>query len=72
MLVSRIPRYAFRESWKTPCAICVNFGIGTQALGVQASEDGGITVTSKKTDNAHQPGPNATTTTFGPNTSNRK
>ncbi|KAK2761393.1 hypothetical protein FQN54_001915 [Arachnomyces sp. PD_36] len=44
----------------------------TKAIGVQASEEGGVTLTSKKADNAHQPGQNVTTTTFGPNTGNRK
>lgn len=50
----------------------LTLGIRAQALGVQESEDGGITLTSKKVGNPQQPGSNIVTTTWGPNASNRK
>jgi large subunit ribosomal protein L28e len=43
-----------------------------QALGLEASENGGISLIAKNASNTQNPAKNIRTTTFGPHTSNRK
>ncbi|GES63351.1 60S ribosomal protein L28 [Aspergillus terreus] len=44
----------------------------TKAVGVQATENGGVAVLSKKPGNPQQPGKNLVTVTYGPSTGTRK
>ena len=44
----------------------------TQAVGVQGTENGAVTVTTKKPSNPQQPGKNEVTVTYGPKTATRK
>ncbi|KAJ5099130.1 hypothetical protein N7532_006131 [Penicillium argentinense] len=43
-----------------------------KAVGVQATENGGVAVTTKKPSNPQQPGKNQVTVSYGPNTATRK
>ncbi|OKO98576.1 hypothetical protein PENSUB_9252 [Penicillium subrubescens] len=43
-----------------------------KAVGVQATEDGSIAVTTKKPSNPQQPAQNQVTVTYGPKTATRK
>ncbi|KAK5787492.1 hypothetical protein VI817_009989 [Penicillium citrinum] len=42
------------------------------AIGVQGTENGGVSVTTKKPSNPNQPGKNFVTVNYGPNTATRK
>ncbi|OOF91072.1 hypothetical protein ASPCADRAFT_211344 [Aspergillus carbonarius ITEM 5010] len=44
----------------------------TKAVGVQATENGGVVVISKKPSNPQQPAKNVVSVTYGPNASTRK
>ncbi|KAL2862977.1 60S ribosomal protein L28 [Aspergillus lucknowensis] len=44
----------------------------TKAIGVQATEDGGVVAVTKKPGTAQQPAKSLATVTYGPNASNRK
>ncbi|CAK42177.1 probable 60S ribosomal protein L28e [Aspergillus awamori] len=44
----------------------------TKAVGVQATENGGVAVITKKPSNPQQPAKNVVTVTYGPNASTRK
>ncbi|KAJ5231310.1 60S ribosomal protein L28e [Penicillium citrinum] len=44
----------------------------TKAIGVQGTENGGVSVTTKKPSNPNQPGKNFVTVNYGPNTATRK
>ncbi|KAJ5397265.1 60S ribosomal protein L28 [Penicillium cosmopolitanum] len=44
----------------------------TKAIGVQATENGGVAVTTKKAANPNKPAQNQVTVTYGPNASTRK
>ncbi|KAJ5127519.1 hypothetical protein N7448_008298 [Penicillium atrosanguineum] len=44
----------------------------TKAVGVQATENGDVAVTTKKPSNPQQPGKNQVTVTYGPKTATRK
>lgn len=43
-----------------------------QALGLQPTEEGGVTFIAKNASNTNKPAKNIRTVTYGPNTSNRK
>ena len=43
-----------------------------QAIGIQGSENGAVTVTTKKPGNPQHPGKNEVTVTYGPRTATRK
>ncbi|KAJ5755303.1 60S ribosomal protein L28 [Penicillium manginii] len=44
----------------------------TKAIGVQATENGGVAVTTKKASNPNKPAQNQVTVNYGPNAGNRK
>ncbi|KAJ5966029.1 60S ribosomal protein L28 [Penicillium waksmanii] len=44
----------------------------TKAIGVQATENGGVAVTTKKASNPNKPAQNQVTVTYGPNAGTRK
>ncbi|EFR03304.1 ribosomal protein L28e [Nannizzia gypsea CBS 118893] len=46
--------------------------VNSKAVGIQAGENGGVTVTSKRPETSNKPGSNTYTATHGSGTSNRK